>query len=327
MLSGGSERRTKHHMKLRLWKKNLLLFIIVVISVLAAGCGVKKVSVETVISGDVASSGKESYVLAEGESMQMKNTMLGGRFVHKNKVLYGSRHDTDGMPYLCRMKFTEGKNGMYVRETENIDTLTDASYLNLYDGKLFYIRKACITGETAIVSVDAEYGGSNEKTVIYQGKCDFLTISGGRLYFTDASDHLISALPDGTDMRVIIADKAVYYPYPIGKNVILYQDDADGESIHAYTISTGTDERVLDGPVYGFVADETGLHAYEGSSGREKVAQYYAENFEIDYDYDESGRITHMYFYEPKENRAGYIEIYQYEESGTAFADMTNKYK
>ena len=301
--------------------------MIVVISPLAAGCGVKKVDVQTVISGNVASSGKESYVLANGESMQMKNTMLGGRFLHKNKVLYGSRHDSDGMPYLCRMKFTEGKNGMYVRESESIDTLTDASYLNLYDGKLFYIRKACITGETAIVSVDAEYGGSNEKTVIYQGKCDFLTISGGRLYFTDASDHLISALPDGSDMRVIIADKAVYYPYPISKNVILYQDDADGESIHAYTISTGADERVLDGPVHGFVADETGLHAFEGSTGSEKVAQYYAENFEIDYDYDESGRITNMYFYEPKENRAGYIEIYQYEESGFAFADMTNKYK
>lgn len=184
----------------------------------------------------------------------MSNYMLENRFVHTGKTLYGSKHSTDGSPYLCAMKFTAGKNGMYVRETDVIETGIDAKYLILNNGSLYYLRTDSATGETSIVRrpADSEKDDSAPQT-LYRGTCDSLFLHGDKLYFTDADSHLISISLDGKTMSQIVSDKAVCYPYLISDSFVLFQDDADGETLHIRYLPTGFDMRISDGCIYEYI--------------------------------------------------------------------------
>lgn len=226
---------------------------------LLSGCGVTKVKASYVTSGRVETKGGYTVRFTPAESRAMSNMMIGNRFAHTGKTLYGSRHDELGLPYLCRMKYTAGQNGMYVRETEAIETRVDAQYLTISDSFLYYLREE-MDGKTSLARLSVASGAALKPETLYDAPCDFLSIRDGRLYFTDEVHHLCSLAPDGTDKKVLLADKEIYYPYLLTADLLLYQDDADGESLHLRYLPTGFDLRIAPGRVFGFVLQGSELY-------------------------------------------------------------------
>lgn len=234
--------------------------LLLAFTVLLSGCGVTRVKASAVTSGSAEEKGRSFTVnYTPEETRTMSNAMLGNRFVHTGKTLYGSRHDELGEPYLCRMKYTAGQNGMYVRETERIENRVDAQFLTLYEGFLYYLRES-MDGQTSIARLPVSSGASAVPETVYDAPCDFLSICGGRLIFTDASHHLLSFAPDGTDARTLLADREIYYPYLITEDILLYQDDADGESLRLRYLPTGFDLRITQGRVFSYILQGSELY-------------------------------------------------------------------
>lgn len=211
------------------------------------------------LAGDSASG----IFFTAADTRRMSNYMLGSMFVHSGKTLYGSRHTENGDPYFCRMKYTAGSKGMYVRETEMIESGVDVRYLSLVDENLFYIRTDLETGASSIVKypVSEESGGALK--VLYNGTCDYLFLRSGRLYFTDGDNHLLSMNTDGGDMKQIAADKEIFFPYLISDDILLFQDDSDGETLHLRHLPSGNEIRISDVRTYEYVLSGTDLY-YSG---------------------------------------------------------------
>ena len=79
-------------------------------------------------------------------------------------------------------------------------------------------------------------------------------------------------------------DKEVYYPYPVNEDWVIYQDDADGETLHLTYLPTGFDKKlqkdvhlppVIDGSTLWYITGDgtnNNLHkmdlsAYDSESG------------------------------------------------------------
>ena len=236
-------------------KKAFCLLLITLVFAECCGCGVKKVKVSAVTSGVAEQREADTFriSLSPEETLRMSNYMLSGRFIHEKKILYGSKHDDSGIPYLCRMKYTAGQNGMFVRETEILEKNVDAQYLALDRDWLFYLRQNLSDGRTAICRAHSAAGASAETQVLYDASCDFLSLRNGRLYFTDAENHFLSMKEDGSDLKTVLADKAVYYPYLVTDDLLLFQDDVDGESLRMRYLPTGFELRISQGRVFSFI--------------------------------------------------------------------------
>ena len=250
-------------------KKALCLLLSVLLLAACTGCGVKKVKVSSVTEGAAEQREADTFKISFSveETLRMSNYMLSGRFIHEKKLLYGTRHDEAGLPMLTRMKYTAGQSGMFVRETEEIDRGVDAQYLALSGNWLYYLRADLSDGKTAVCRIPSAFGAAAEKEVLYDSPCDFLSWRNGRLYFTDAEQHLLSMKEDGSDLRTELADKQIYYPYLLTDDLLLFQDDADGESLRMRYLPTGFELRVSEGHVYGFVVQGSVLWFLRAAEG------------------------------------------------------------
>lgn len=91
--------------------------------------------------------------------------------------------------------------------------------------------------------------GSDKFDIVFNPGASTMQIEGEKIWYTKAGeDKFFCAGLDGKNEEKIL-DKAVYYPYVVG-NFVVYQDDADGESLHVYDIKRKEDKKILDGPVH-----------------------------------------------------------------------------
>lgn len=284
-------------MKYKKYKLTAALFFAVCAAVLFCGCGLTRVSVSPVLptsaltedenrqpdpeisrsldetlnfsapsSAPAASPSPTEKPVSSGvyyspeDTRSMSNYMLGGRFVHDGKVLYGSRHDENGDAYLSRMKFTAGSGGMYVRESEAIETGLDARYLYLSDEYLFYLRTDSVTEKTSIIRYALGEELPEKRKVLYSGTCDYFFMRGDTLYFTDGDNHLMSMDTDGGSLKQLVSDKEIFFPYLISDELLLFQDDADGETLHIRHLPTSSELRLTDERTYEYVLSGTDLY-------------------------------------------------------------------
>ena len=250
-------------------KKLFCLLLITLVLAGCCGCGVKKVKVSAITSGAAEQREADTFriSLSQEETLRMSNYMLSGRFIHEKKLLYGSKHEASGLPYLCRMKYTAGQNGMFVRETEILEKNVDAQYLALDGDWLFFLRENLSDGRAAICRVHSSAGSPAETQVLYDAACDFLSFRNGRLYFTDAENHLLSMKEDGSDLKTELADKGVYYPSLVTDDLLLFQDDADGESLHMRYLPTGFELRISQGRVFSYIVKGSELWFLRSEEG------------------------------------------------------------
>ena len=95
--------------------------------------------------------------------------------------------------------------------------------------------------------------------VLYEGACDYLQIHEGKLYFSDENYHVISTDLDGKN-PVTVVNKEVYYPYFISSDWMIFQDDADGEALHLYNVTHGTELNITYEPSYCPILDDHYLY-------------------------------------------------------------------
>jgi len=185
------------------------------------------------------------------ETSAMSSFMAGGWYAVKDNVLYGLTHVNDNKPKLGATPFEMKGDFPEFEETKVLDENGCVNYMQMEGDYLYYIRDY-----KAICSVKID--GSDAKT-LYTGACDYLQINDGRLYFTDAKYHFVSTDMDGQDLKTVV-DKEIYYPYFICKDWLVFQDDADNESLHLYNVTVGTEFNLTNAPTHRPILDGTYLY-------------------------------------------------------------------
>ena len=180
------------------------------------------------------------------QTAAMSNFMSYGWYLIDDGMLYGLTHSQSlngslgATPFYMKGDFPE------FEETVILDENGRANYLCKDGDTLYYIlnyEKVC--------RVNTDGSGAE---VLYEGACDYLQIHEGRLYFTDENYHFVSTDMNGGDLKTVV-DKEIYYPYFICADWMIFQDDADDESLHLYNTTHGTELNITYYPSYNPILD------------------------------------------------------------------------
>ena len=192
------------------------------------------------------------------ETMAMSSFMNYGRYLVKDEVLYGLTHSESLDGNLAAMPFHMKGDFPEFDEAKILDKEGTALYLCMDGDYLYYLRDW-----EAVCRVKTD--GSDAK-VLYEGMCDYLQIHDGRLYFTDEDYHFVSTDMEGKDLKMVV-DKEIYYPYFICADWMVFQDDADEESLHLYNTTAGEELNITYTPSYAPVLDGKYLYYTDFNDG------------------------------------------------------------
>lgn len=201
---------------------------------------------------------------SDEQTCAMSSFMMGGRYWIEEDVLYGLSHAESNEGALAATPFYMKGDFPEFEGTSILDGRGDATYLCKVDDVFYYIMK----GEE-ICCINAD--GSGLET-LYKGACDYLQIHNDRIYFTDENYHFISMDMNGKDL-VTVVDKEIYYPYFISSDWMIFQDDADSESLHLYNIAFGEEVNITDIPSYHPIMNGKYLYFVDGTDA-EKGENY-----------------------------------------------------
>lgn len=164
----------------------------------------------------------------------MSNFMVGGLCVEMDGMLYGDYGgDEWGEGAFTVAKIKEGKLEEPTVITEN----AKVSYLSIYDDDIYGILD-----NSRIIKLK---DGKAKVQTLYEGTCYYMQVTKSGIYFTDEKNHYCKVDLDGKDKEIII-EKEVYYPYQVNAKFLVYQDDADGETLHVYNMENGNDTKISD---------------------------------------------------------------------------------
>lgn len=189
------------------------------------------------------------------QARDMSNFMLLGRYAILDGKLYGyySERASDRRLICYDYDPTQPKESR-LTGFQQLDEGGTPCYLQTANGYLYYVCMSDNGNTLRRIGMDG-----SDKTVLYDKECDYLQICGDTMYFTDENHHLVSADLDGQNVTTLI-DKEVYYSYCLGDGWFLYQDDADGESLHIANVQYGYDQRLSEDKVYGCVLEGAYLY-------------------------------------------------------------------
>ena len=187
------------------------------------------------------------------QAQAMNNFDFDGMALVEDGVFYG-RFFVKGMDYWQFVKMElipdpENENYITSGEWSILDDDVVPQYVNKAGDTLYYIAQDWTKGDEPVCSLCSVSADGQDQTKLADGS-GFLTVRGDRLYFTDADNRYVSTDLSGGDKQVIL-DKEVYYPYFLDEDWILYQDDADNESLHLYHVPDGVDVKINDEKSYG----------------------------------------------------------------------------
>lgn len=185
------------------------------------------------------------------QTYAMSNFIASGFNYIENDVIYGLTHKVEGKNSLGAIPFSKKGDFPEFGETVILDEGSTPYYLTK-DGEFLYY----IAGKEKICRIKPD---GSDKEVLYEGECDYLQIHDGRLYFTNADYQYVSTDMDGKDL-VTVVEREVYYPYFICSDWMIFQDDADGETLHLYNTTHGTDVKITEGVSYSPIMDGTYLY-------------------------------------------------------------------
>ena len=234
-------------------KKLLLLFLTLALTLSLAACGSsgEPAQEETGIS-QVEALATFAPDFDMDQAQQMNNANFYGMALVEDGVFYGRFWLKDVSPWqFVKMELVpDPQYSSYITSGEWSVLQKDIvpQYINKSGDILYYIAQDWTQGDTPVTKVARISVDGQDQADLADGN-GYLTVRGDRLYFTDGDDRYVSTDLEGGDKQVII-DKAVFYPYFLDDDWILYQDDADNESLHLYSVSTGVDVKLNDEPSY-----------------------------------------------------------------------------
>ena len=173
--------------------------------------------------------------LTDEEVIGMSNLMVCGESIVVDDMLYGSFGGNtwdDGTFSMGKVK----KDGVGDRAV--IAGGVRANNLTEHEGYIYGTL-----GNAEIIKVEA---GDSKYETVYKGACDYVQVYGDRIYFTDENYTLCSVDMNGKDKKTVIDKKEMYYVYILPNDMVLYQDDPDGESIHMYDLKAAKDYKLTN---------------------------------------------------------------------------------
>ncbi len=196
-----------------------------------------------------------------GQTDRMNTVALGGAYFFDGDDIYGHFFDKD--LNACLGKATV-KEGTELKDQQVLDENCMPTSVVLDGDYIYYCRQDLDDNEKYTLSRVKKDGGDAE--TLYEGECDDIAVRDGKLYYSDADHHYVRADLDGGNSETVL-DKEVYYCYWIDDNWLIYQDDADDETLHLYFAPVGGDKKitevrslcpVIDGSSLWYVRDEDG---------------------------------------------------------------------
>lgn len=195
--------------------------------------------------------------LSDDEVYAMSNAMAGGSFVEADGILYGDYGGREwGAGSFTAAKINDGK----LENKTVVEKNTKASCLSVYDGHVYGI----LDGDR-IVRVEA---GKTEADILYKGECGHLQVTKNGIFFTDGNSRYCKVDLNGKNKETVL-DKAVYYPYQVNSEFLVYQDDADDETLHVYNMKEETDTRISNIVSYAPVIRGDNIYFYTPGSGED----------------------------------------------------------
>ena len=176
--------------------------------------------------------------LSDEEVYAMSNALSGGGCIEVDGMLYGDYGGKEwggGAFTVAKIKDNELKDKKVIEKDVKVSDLTtyDGSIYGILDGK-------------KIVKVEA---GKTEANTLYEGDCDHLQVTDDGIYFTDKESKYCKVDLKGKNKETVL-DKEVYYPYQVSAKFMVYQDDADDETIHVYNLKEKADTKLTEEASY-----------------------------------------------------------------------------
>ena len=175
------------------------------------------------------------------QTAAMSNYMNDGYYALDGDTLYGLVFDCNGNPCLAALNLVVKNSFVEVEDYTIIAKNTAARYVTLYDEDIYYLD---YDGKLICASID----GKKQKNVMDKGLISF-QIYNNRIYYNDENGYYYVSELDGSQETKLL-DKEIYYPYMIQDDWLIYQDDADNESLHIFHLPTRSDMKVTSEPSY-----------------------------------------------------------------------------
>ncbi len=224
----------------------------------------------------------------------MSTFMTMGRYAADGNTVYGQAFSSKGKAEFVRFDL-EKKGAFYeVKGHKVIEKDVQGTYITLYGDYVFYIR----AGKGIWC---ARRDGSSPKLVI-EDAAEYLQIRGDRMYWCDAAYKLNSI-----DMTILVSiiegkknmegeaislkdniacvfDREIYYAFMLDDAWLIYQDDADHESLHLRHLPTGADAAATGFPGYGPVLYGSDLYFKAAHDGKETLARIDMGSAKVSFD-------------------------------------------
>lgn len=229
--------------------------------------------------------------LTDEEVIEMSSIMVCGESIVVDDMLYGSfggNSYDDGTFSVAKVKKDGVGDRAVIAEGVRAISLTEENG---------YIYGSL--GGAEIIKLQA---GDSKYETLYKGTCDYVQVQGDRIYFTDEENKLCSVNMEGKDKKTEIDQPEMYYVYVLPNDMVLYQNDPDGESLHMYDLKAAKDYKLTNvvsyNPVicgdYLYFAEAVGDEVYEFCrldlySGKLEKAPGTMDNVEF---FIENGMIT-----------------------------------
>lgn len=238
--------------------------------------------------------------LDDDEIYAMSNAMVGGACVEADGMLYGDYGGKEwGKGAFTAAKIKDGK----LKDKTVIAKDTKASCLSVYDGDVYGILD-----KEKIVKVKA---GKTKAETLYTGTCDYMQVTKNGIYFTDENDKYCKMGLDGKNKETVL-DKGVFYPYQVSSKFLIYQDDADGETLHVYNMEDGSDTKISGFVSYEPMLRGDYLYFYTPGNGENMQFMCRVDMYSGKVDKAERAAIVYDYYVTPKyiaAAKGGFVKI------------------
>ncbi len=228
------------------------------------------------------------------ETAAMSTFMSGGFYTVDGDSVFGEVYSTDGTPEFARLDLVQNGSFADVEKHTVLEKGVVPQYVTVYGDDVYYIHGG--DNGSGLYRVPKE-GGTPE--LLIEDAAAYLQIRGDKLYYSDSNYTFRKAELDGSKSEAVL-DKEIYYPYFVNDQWLLYQDDADDESLHLCHVLSGTDVVLSLVPGYSPVIFGTDLYFKASSNGEKTLAKMdmtyepdSMDNFSVEYgELQEAGDIT-----------------------------------
>ena len=218
------------------------------------------------------------------QAMDMSNWINYGMCLIVDDVFYG-RFIVKGEKSVQFVAMGLRNDGAAIRSTAWIMLDPDSfpEKIQRQGTTLFYIR--CERGTGRNIGVGRVNVDGSDRRVLYDGDCGYLNLLGDRLYFTNGDGRFVSTDLNGGDLRIEL-DREVYYSDLLDENWLLFQDDADNESLHLLYRPGEIDLKLNDEPSYNPILCGSRLFytVKDAATGADKLACIDLAAFEAVYE-------------------------------------------